>query len=85
MAEEKFMRLCPHADDIWFWANAIINGTKIKIVENPFLYPKLIEGTQQTALYATNVGNDQNDVQIKNVIEEYPEILKILNKEKSDV
>lgn len=31
---EKFMKISPTSDDIWFWAMAIINGTKIRWIEN---------------------------------------------------
>ena len=35
VVEKKlFLRLCPHNDDVWFWAMAVMNGTKIRVAEN---------------------------------------------------
>ena len=32
--EELFMKLCPNADDIWFWCMAVMNNTKINVVKD---------------------------------------------------
>lgn len=78
--EEKFMRLCPQADDIWFWAMAIENNTQIRIVENNITRLEYIEGTQEVGLCYSNVREEKNDVQLQNVLNEYPEILDKLDK-----
>lgn len=78
--EEKFMRLCPQADDIWFWAMAVKNDFPIKVVENNISKLNYIDGTQETALWQNNVIGGQNDIQLQNVLKEYPEILDKLDK-----
>jgi len=81
--ESLFMELSPTADDIWFWAMAVLHGTKICIVENnlhpspnqPPAYEAIIG---MSGLGATNVFGGQNDVQLKRVMEQYPVIEKRL-------
>ena len=75
--ETEFMSLCPHGDDIWFWGNAVLNTTKIKLITNR-IAPQLIEGTQEVALWQQNVKDGKNDIQIANLVKKYPKILKIL-------
>lgn len=80
---EKFQKLCPQADDIWFWAMAVLNNTKINVVKNNITALKYVPGTQEaeTCLWKTNNGPENlNDTQLKNVLNEYPEIMeKILS------
>ena len=81
---ELFNELCPHADDIWIWAMAILNNTKIKGVKNNFAeltYVNLARELgilNQKTLYSYNRTN--NDKQLNNVLKKYPEILnKLIN------
>lgn len=80
--EKKFMELAPYADDIWFWSMLVLNKKKISIVPQNMSSLNLIQETQVTALWHQNVVNNENDIQIQNVIKEYPEILQLLKKEK---
>ena len=80
--EKKIMELAPYADDIWFWSMLILNKKKISIVPQNMSSLNLIQETQVTALWHQNVVNNENDIQIQNVIKEYPEILQLLKKEK---
>ena len=79
--EELYTKLCPKADDIWFWAMALLNDTKINIIESPYCNPKIIEGTQENALWLTNLQNSENDTQLANVLDAYPVIMEKLIKE----
>lgn len=79
--EEKFMQLCPNADDVWFWAMAIKNGTKIRIIENNITQLNYVDGTQKQALWRSNVTQCKNDEQIRNVLTQYPDVLKTIIKE----
>lgn len=73
-----YTALTPMNDDIWFWAMAVLKGKKIRVVENPanalkYTNPqreKKLSG--ETTLYSQNIS--QNDEQIANVINHYPEI-----------
>ncbi len=70
--KEVFTEYAANADDIWFWAMALKKGTKIKIATPTLLKPKIIAGTQETALWNINVS--ANDKIIENMFTLYPEI-----------
>ncbi len=78
--KSTFTNLAPTADDVWFWAMTILNGTPIMtcpqrntaFTENPCV-------NQCDSLMVVN-HNGGNDRQLRNVLEHYPQ-LKILLKE----
>lgn len=78
--EELFTQLAPKADDVWFWAMAVLNGTKIKVAKHnitklKYLNPERERGlTNEITLFATNKKGG-NDEQIQKVVAHYPEIL----------
>ena len=82
--EELFLSLAPNADDIWFWAMTVLNGTKIispkdSVKKITYLNPERERGlTGGTTLFSTNKKGG-NDIQLAKVVEHYPEILDILN------
>lgn len=80
--EELFTKLAPTNDDQWFWLQAVLKGTKIRVVENPIISANYVEGTQQCGL--TNI-NDKGEKlfwsDFKNLINYYPSLEKILKKE----
>jgi len=80
-----FMKLAPYADDIWFWAMAILN------VENPYIVikngysryiqefnPRIISSSSRLDNY--NIYQGGNDYQLKAIIEYYPQILNIFKR-----
>lgn len=72
--QHKFMKLSPHADDIWFKAMSLLKGVKVKSIGNQFsksssLIP--IEKAQQDSLSMINIGEQKNDEQLRNVFEAY--------------
>ena len=74
---ENIEKLCPYADDIWFWGMGVLNNRKVKIVKNPsyFRYINIEREkglTKEKTLAEKNVGELYNDVQFKNFIKEYP-------------
>ena len=74
MNEEVFMKICPTADDVWFWCMAIFSGTKIVGIGKDMYYP--IDAFYQnlhkgSALEHLNVENCSNDTQIKAVFDYY--------------
>lgn len=77
---ELFQKLAPTGDDIWFWAMAVLNNTKINVIKNNCSKLEYIDGTQEGCLWKQNVNEFKNDEQIKNVLEYYPQILKKLDK-----
>ncbi|WP_162274965.1 glycosyltransferase family 2 protein [Mailhella massiliensis] len=76
--KELFTKLCPDGDDLWFWAMAVIKGTKIHWCAPGLNNPQYIENTQieNNTLWERNkiYGNDIN---IKNLIGYYNN--KIIN------
>ena len=80
--EELFMKLAPTNDDQWFWFQAVLNGTKIRVVENPEIEANYVEGTQQYGL--TNI-NDKGEKlfwkDFHRLLEYYPQLKNILLKE----
>jgi len=88
--KELFMKFAPMADDIWFWAMAILNNEYFK-EENPYIviengYSRNlqdIEPEQQqdgNALWNYNCSQRGNDQQLKAVIEHYPQIKDVFKK-----
>ena len=77
--EEKFVELCSHGDDIWFWGMAVRNDTKIKIVSNNTFELNFIENSQDTALWKDNDIGGRNDLMIKNFFVNYPEVVNRLS------
>lgn len=73
--EAKFLALAPCADDLWFWAMAVQNGTQIKLIEDSCGEPTADCATDNSrALVTTNVGLNKNDSQMRAILESYPNL-----------
>ncbi len=69
---QLFMKLCPHADDVWLYVMARMKGTEIrKTVGRSFNEFVEIPNSQTIGLNKLNVDNGQNDIQLKAVIEHF--------------
>ena len=66
--------LCPNQDDFWFWAMAVLNGTKIHGVSCVGYEPKLLEITQDHALWRDNCINGGNDATVTRLFDRFPEL-----------
>lgn len=79
---EVFQAIAPTADDIWFWAMAAKNGTRVRhivdgyethFVQNP-------RANMAQALWNTNIDSSVgNDAQLYAIIKRYPDIIERLN------
>lgn len=76
--KDLFLTLAPQADDIWFWAMAIMAGTRHRLIgfgysfyQIDLLYQKMHENS---SLMASNLHRDFNDVQIKNIMRHYKDL-----------
>ncbi len=72
--EAKFMKLSPHADDVWLKTMSLINDVKVQCVNNKFSVASkqiAIEKAQKDSLSMINVSNRKNDEQLKNVFDVY--------------
>lgn len=67
--------LCPRADDLWFYVMGLRQRVwKENVRDSQVTYYQLDLVRQflsRDRLYATNVGEDQNDVQLKKLLEHY--------------
>ena len=74
--KDLFMNLTPLADDVWFYFMEVLKGTKqIVLKHKGFVYIGLDNFYQyfhnHSSLASMNCHENQNDVQIKNVMEHY--------------
>lgn len=83
--EDKFMDLCKYGDDIWFWAMAIINHRKFRVVKDCFYDLVYINPAREVLLKEETLWlknrKGSNDKQIHNMLKAYPEILDIIQEE----
>lgn len=84
--ETLFLELCPSGDDIWFWAMAILNKSKISVIENPIDSLTYINIARESGvlnnLTLWNINKKGlNDIQMNNIIRKYPKILDIIKEE----
>lgn len=70
--DDKFMDICPDADDVWFWAMAVLNNTKIRVGSPTLNRLNEIENETDTSLWSKN--KFRNDAIFKKVLETFPEI-----------
>ena len=85
LRRDIFMEVSPNNDDIWFWAMAVLNGTKIKIPskgQRYLIYDDIDMQRGEETLWSKN--KNGNDVQLKQVIERYPALLDKLIREDAD-
>lgn len=86
LREDLYMECCPRADDVWFNAMAVLQGTKTKIVKGGAYPLRYINPEEQdkgiNTLSSYNNRQGGNDLQIQAVLKLYPEILSKL---KNDV
>lgn len=80
---ERYSKIAPTTDDIWFWAAAVANKTKIAPV--PFGRQKLryVGKPLDISLKKINIksGIDRNSATMQAILENYPYIREIIEKE----
>lgn len=79
--EQLFFYLTPFHDDLWVWAMAILNGAKVKQVENNIKDIKSIsiereKSSNGKTLYSVN--HIMHDLQFKFLCQYYRELIKLL-------
>ena len=76
---EMFTGLAPHGDDIWFWAMALLNNTKIYVAKHniknlTYVNPDRERGKNgEYTLFSQN-RQGGNDLQMQQVLEAFPEL-----------
>jgi len=79
--EEVFFSICKYADDVWFKAMALLNGTmskKLFIIEETGADNYCIDNTQKVTLSHINRDKNMNDIQIKAVFDKYDLYKKLI-------
>ncbi|MGC6479866.1 MAG: glycosyltransferase [Flavobacteriaceae bacterium] len=76
LKSEVFMQLAPTVDDIWFWAAAVANGTKITPIPLGFWRQPDLEKPSKVSLKSTNVFSsiDVNRTVFESILQKYPTI-----------
>lgn len=73
--EDLIFKLCPNADDIWFWIMALRMGTTHKLVDLPtafYSFDAIFQYFHKgSALTHSNAKESMNDSQLKQVINHY--------------
>lgn len=78
-----FTEIAPTTDDIWFWAAAVANDTKIVPVPFGYNKPKGLGKPRTLSLKTVNFksGEDRNSAALRNILERYPLIKQKLEDE----
>jgi len=79
-----FMETAPTVDDIWFWAAAVANGTKIAPVPFGGWAPRDLKKPRTISLQKINIksGVDVNRAVLESVLEKYPIIRERIEAER---
>jgi len=77
--ENIFMNISPYADDIWFWAMAVLQDTKINVVKNN-ISNHIYMGADRDwkTLAQLNIIKEFNDKQLKDIFAYYPKLANIV-------
>lgn len=78
--KEVFMKICPKTDDLWLKCMSALNDVKVvRVRRTPVRYFSILS-TQKSALTFENVYDRKNDVAMKLILQEYPEVLEHIKK-----
>ncbi len=69
--KERFMRLCPKADDLWLKVMQALSGTAVVLAGDERHPPIEVGAVQKYGLRNTNIENNGNDVQMEAILEVY--------------
>lgn len=82
--EDLFTSLAPTTDDLWFWAATVANGRSVVCVPfGPYNKPQDLDKPLEISLKNVNFknGTHKNDISFKNILEHYPSLVNILEKQ----
>lgn len=85
--EDLFLGLAPYADDIWFWAMSVLEGTGVRLIGPRFqrrmayVNPQRELGlSTQLRLASSNIQQQGNDRQLRAVLDHYPVLAERLSR-----
>lgn len=77
MNANLFIKFCKHQDDVWFWAMAVLNNTKIIATPHGYnLRKRTISEVQSVGLW-NSINNQEispNNIALNNIMQHYPEL-----------
>lgn len=77
-----FMEACRNADDLWLKTMSLLQGVRVMpAVQAPYTYANLLT-SGKGALSTSNVGQNENDRQLQNILARYPQALGALTDQK---
>jgi hypothetical protein len=72
---EVFLKLCPHADDIWFYIMALLKKTKIRRINNGYQhvidFDYIFNRKVKKIPRLWDMNRTNNDIQLKNTLDYY--------------
>lgn len=85
--ESLFLKLCPTFGDVWFWAMAILNKSKITIINEPIDTISHINVARETGILDESNLKNSNEVNMyfNNVINQFPKLLDIIDRNSIDI
>lgn len=75
--QDKFLSMAYDLDDVWFWVMAILQHTRIRIVDDNIFTFEGVFIVNNQSLWDGNVF-DKNDVALNKLIKAYPELKQLL-------
>lgn len=75
---ELFSRISPLNDDIWFWAMAVLKGTKIRCVPKGLKHPVDLIPDKMGFRHLINANLDENDAALTRLFAHYPQLEQTL-------
>ena len=67
-----YQQLCPKADDLWFKAQAYLQGVSSQTTDTPWVKPLPLWSTQAQSLKKSNIGEDANQRQWQALCDYFP-------------
>lgn len=82
LREDIFMEIAPTNDDLWFWIMGVLNGTKVRMLNNNSFQLFYVGETQLYSLTSINDHGEQLYYkQLNGIFERYPKALQFLKQE----
>ena len=67
ISSDEFLKISPTSDDIWLKYVEIVSNMKVVLIQSSVLKDKVDIEEHKNGLQAINIGENMNDVQVKNV------------------
>jgi len=75
--KELFYTLAKDADDLWFWAMAVLKGTQVAVVKDNIYHYEGIFYANDKGLWASNQHNSNDDT-LRSIYTHYPQLCSII-------